>query len=107
MRYVRFFVNYSKIPHSTKTKKIIKQNINGISNISSERLLDEFKKITISRGFLKLFKDPFSEEVVKLIFPQFKNFNYFKKLNNLARKKINEVDHILLILMFLQLSQDL
>ena len=88
LRYVRFFLNYSNFKHSEKVKKIIKQNIKGISKISAERLLDEFKKITISRGFLKLFKDPFSEEVVKLIFPQFKNFNYFKKLNNFAKKKL-------------------
>ena len=97
LRYLRFFINYSSFEHEEKVKKIIRQNIKGISKVSAERLLDEFKKITKSKGFLKLFKDSFSEEIIRLIFPQFKNFNYFKKLNNLARKKINEVDHILLI----------
>ena len=80
-----------------KVKKIIKQNINGISNISSERLLDEFKKIIKSSGFLKLFKDPFCEEIIKLIFPQFKNFEIFKKLNNFAKKNLSKVDYIFLI----------
>ena len=97
LRYVRFFLNYSNFKHSEKVKKIIKQNIKGISKISAERLLDEFKKITISKGFLKLFKDPFSEEIIRLIFPQFKNFDCFKKLNNFAKKKISEVDYIFLI----------
>ena len=97
LRYVRFFLNYSKLEHSEKVKKIIKQNINGISNISSERLLDEFKKIISSSGFLKLFKDPFSEEIIKLIFPQFKNIEIFKKLNDFAKKKLNDIDYILLI----------
>ncbi len=106
LRYVRFFINYSSLKHSEKVKKIIKQNIKGISKVSSERLLDEFKKITISRGFLKLFKDPFSEEVVKLIFPQFKNFNYFKKLNNFAKKKISEVDYTFLISLMIIDSTD-
>ena len=97
LRYIRFFINYSKLEHSEKVKKIIKKNINGISNISSDRLLDEFKKIIKSKNFLKLFKDPFCEEIVRLIFPQFKNFEIFKKLNNYAKKKINELDSIFLI----------
>ena len=97
LRYVRFFINYSKLEHSEKVKKIIKQNINGISNLSSDRLLDEFKKIIKSKNFLKLFNDPFCEEIVKLIFPQFKNFEIFKKLNNYAKKKISELDSIFLI----------
>ncbi len=97
LRYLRFFLNYSKLEHSEQVKKTIKQNINGISKVSSERLLDEFKKIIISKDFLKLFKDSFAEEIVTLIFPQFKNFGYFKKLNSFAKKKISEVDHVFLI----------
>ena len=97
LRYVRFFLNYSKLEHSNKIKKIIKQNINGISNISSERLLDELKKIIKLKDFLKLFKDLFCEEIIRLIFPQFKNFEIFKKLNNFAKKNLSEVDYIFLI----------
>ena len=97
LRYVRFFLNYSKLEHRDEIKKIIKQNISGISNISPDRLLDEFKKIIKSKGFLKLFKDSFCEEIVKLIFPQFKNFEIFRKLNNFTKKKYSEVDYIFLI----------
>ncbi len=97
LRYIRFFINYSKLEHSKKVKKIIKKNISGILKISSERLLDEFKKIIKSKGFLKLFNDPFGEEIIRLIFPQFKNFEYFKKLNNFAKKELSNVDHIFLI----------
>ena len=60
-------------------------------------MLDEFKKIIKSKNFLKLFKDPFCEEIVRLIFPQFKNFEIFKKLNNYAKKKISELDSIFFI----------
>tara|TARA_Y100000590_G_scaffold375991_1_gene441252 strand:+ start:39 stop:1313 length:1275 start_codon:yes stop_codon:yes gene_type:complete len=97
LRYIRFFINYSKIEHKDKVKRIIKQNINGISNLSSERLLDEFEKIVKSKNFLKLFKDSFCEEIIKLIFPQFKNFEVFKKLNNFAKKNLVKVDYIFLI----------
>ena len=97
LRYIRFFINYSELPHSNKVKKKIKQNLNGISNISSERLLDEFKKIINSSKFLRLFEDSFCKEIINLIFPQFKNLEIFKTLNNFARKKIHDVDYIFII----------
>ena len=56
LRYVRFFLNYSKVDHNEDLKKIIKKNINGISKISSDRLLDELKKLVLSNGFIKLQK---------------------------------------------------
>ncbi len=101
LRYIRFFINYSKQPHNDKIKKTIKQNIKGILNISSDRLLDEFNKITKSPSFLKLFEDPFCVEIVSLIFPQFKNLEIFKKTNNFVKSKIREVDYIVLISLML------
>ena len=97
LRYIRFFINYSKLEHSSEVKRIIKRNINGITVVSSERLLDEFKKLVKSKSFLNLFNDSFCQEIIQLIFPQFKNFELFKKLNNFAKKKITEIDFILLI----------
>ena len=101
LRYIRFFLNYSKTDHNDKIRKIIKQNLNGISNISSERLLDEFKKLIISSRFLKLFKDPFCLELINLIFPQFKNLDIFKNLNKFAEINIKKVDFIFLISLML------
>ena len=101
LRYIRFFLNYSKTEHNDKIRKIIKQNLNGISNISSERLLDEFKKLIISSSFLKLFKDPFCLELINLIFPQFKNIDIFKNLNKFAEINIKKVDFIFLISLML------
>ena len=40
LRYVRFFLNYSRQKHDSNVKKIIKQNIKGVKNLSSERLID-------------------------------------------------------------------
>ena len=101
LRYVRFFINYSKHSHDEKIKIIIKKNIKGILNISSDRLLDEFKKIIKSSGFTRLFEDPFCLEIISLIFPQFKNLKIFKKLNNFTKSKIAEVDYIILISLML------
>ena len=106
LRYIRFFINYSKQPHEDKVQRLIKKNLIGISNISTERMLDEFKKIINSPQFLKLFKDSFCEEIINLIFPQFKNLKIFKKLNEFSKKKIKEVDYIFLISLMLLDSSD-
>ena len=45
LRYIRFFLSYSKLPHDLKTIKKLKINIGGISKLSKERLLDELRKI--------------------------------------------------------------
>ena len=77
--------------------KNIKKNIDGISNISSERLIDELKKITSSNGFLKLFKDKESLELIEIIFPQLKNIKNFKKQNSYAVENFLKIDFIFLI----------
>jgi tRNA nucleotidyltransferase/poly(A) polymerase len=97
LRYIRFFLNYSKAKHDPKTIKTIKRNLSGVLGISSERLLDEFQKLLKSKGFLKLAKDKDSLEIINLIFPQLKNISTFNKLNNFAKKNFFKVDFIFLI----------
>ncbi len=97
LRYVRFFINYSNQSHDPKIIKIIKKNIDGVSKLSSERLLDEFKKLTISSAFLKIFKDDICLEIIKMIFPQLKNIYNFKKLNSHAQNNLSKVDFIFLL----------
>ena len=97
LRYIRFFLNYSKAKHDLKTIKTIKKNLSGVLGISSERLLDEFQKLLKSKGFLKLTKDKHSLEIINLIFPQLKNISTFNKLNNFAEKNFFKLDFIFLI----------
>ena len=97
LRYVRFFVNYSNQKHKHEVIKIIKRNIGGISKLSSERLLDEFKKLTKSEGFIKLFKDKYSLELIEIIFPQLKKLETFKKLNSYAYDNLYKIDFIFLL----------
>ena len=97
LRYLRFYLNYSNHKHQPEIIKNIKKNIDGISNISSERLIDELKKITSSNGFLKLFKDKESLELIEIIFPQLKNIKNFKKQNSYAAENFLKIDFIFLI----------
>ena len=97
LRYVRFFTNYSNQDHDPKIIKIIKKNIDGVSKLSSERLLDEFKKLTKSNAFLEIFKDDICLEIIRMIFPQLKNLDNLKKLNSHAQDNLSKVDFIFLL----------
>ena len=97
LRYVRFYINYSKHKHNPKIIRIIKRNIDGISKLSPERLIDELKKIVKSENFLKLFKDRDSLEFIEIIFPQLKRLDRFQKLSSYALKKFYKVDFIFLL----------
>ena len=97
LRYLRFFLNYSKNPHNQKTIKIIKTNISGIAKISKERLLDELKKLLKSKCLDKLSKDQFSLELLLLVFPELKNIK--SVLNSLKDKKkiFEKIDFIFIL----------
>ena len=97
LRYIRFSLNYSHLTHQDSVKKIIKQNISGVSKISSERLLSELKKIFNSNGILKLHSDKFSLEIIQIIFPQLKNIKILKKLNRYVENHNFQKDFIFLI----------
>ena len=97
LRYIRFFINYSNQSHDLNIIKKIKKNIGGVSKLSSERLLDEFKKLTRSNAFLKIFNDKISLELIEIIFPQLKNLENFKKLNSHATDNLAKVDFIFLL----------
>ena len=97
LRYVRFFINYSNQDHDLKIIKIIKKNIDGVSKLSSERLLDEFKKLTKSNAFLEIFKDDICLEIIRMIFPQLKNLDNLKKSNSHTQDNLSKVDFIFLL----------
>ena len=97
LRYLRFFLNYSKQPHKEEIIKTIKINISGISIISKERLLDELKKLLKSNQLEKLSKDKFSIELILLIFPELKNIK--SVINSIKVKKefFVELDFIFIL----------
>jgi poly(A) polymerase len=97
LRYVRFYLNYSKNKHNPEIIKIIKKNLIGLQKISSDRLLDEFKKLLNTNGFFKLFEDKECLEIINLSFPQLKNISVLKKLNSFAKQEFRKVDFVFLV----------
>ncbi len=97
LRYLRFFLNYSKQKHNAETLKIIRKNIEGISQLSKERLLDELKKITTPNNLIKISKDKETLDLISIIFPELKYIHYFSKINSQAKSFLNEVDFLFLL----------
>ena len=97
LRYIRFFLNYSKKKHNPKIIKLLRMNLDGIFKLSKERLLDELKKILNINNLTNLLKDKISLELIKIIFPELKYFNIFSKLNYEAKNIVNDTDFIFLI----------
>ena len=102
LRYIRFFLGYSKNQHDKNTVKIIKQNLSGLRQISKDRQLQELKKIVLLENFYKINTDKIAKELFLLIFPELKNINRIDKLDNLSQnvlkgKKFEFVLSLLLI----------
>ena len=97
LRYIRFFLNYSKHPHNLKTVKNLRMNINGVSKLSKERLLDELKKTTKIYTLEKLSKDKICLELIQTIFPELKNVSIFSNLDEYKKHLLNDNDFIFLL----------
>ena len=97
LRYLRFFINYSKKNHSSEIIKIIRVNIEGIAKISKERLLEELRKLSKLSTLEKLSKDEESLNLITTIFPELVNLRLFSKLNSDKKSSAENFDFILLI----------
>ena len=84
LRYIRFFLGYSKKQHNKNTVKIIKQHLSGLKQVSKERQLEELKKIIFIKSFNKINSDKVSKEIFLLIFPELKHLNKINKLDDLS-----------------------
>ena len=97
LRYLRFFLIYSKQEHDLEIIRLLKINIGGILKLSKERLIDELKKISKVNTLEKLVKNKLSLELFLIIFPELKNIKIFSKLNQDNRNIIKEKDFIFLL----------
>ena len=97
LRYIRFFLNYSKHGHNPEILKKIKMNLSGISQLSKERMLDELKKILKLDVLEKLSKDKSSLEMMTVIFPECKNINFILKLGQVKKEILHKFDFIFLL----------
>ena len=85
VRYLRFSLEYeSETDHATL--EAIKLNLNGIKNISKERILLELFKILKNKNFINLNNRKSLKEIFSLIFPELK---YISRLEKLSKISVN------------------
>ena len=97
LRYLRFFLNYSKQSHNPEIIRALKINIDGIAKLSKERLLNELEKLINFKTLEKLSKDKISLSLIMIIFPELRNINTLLKLDDFKKSFIMENDFIFLI----------
>ena len=97
LRYLRFFLNYSIQPHSLEVIRKLKMNIDGVTKLSKERILEELKKIIKLDTLEKLSKDKLSLDLILICFPELKNIKIFSKLNLNIKDILDEKDFIFLL----------
>ena len=97
LRYIRFFLDYSKNKHDPEIIKKIKINIGGIKKLSKQRLYDELKKMIRLDTLERLSKDKESQELINIIFPELGYINIFSKLNSYQKNFLKEIDSTLLL----------
>ena len=69
-------------------------NIDGVSKLSKERLLDELKKIIQLRTIERLSKDKISLELFSIIFPELKDIKIFSNLDRSKKMLLQDEDFI-------------
>ncbi len=107
IRYIRFFLEYSKNQHDKKIVKIIKQNLGGLKQISKDRKLQELKKIISIKNFNKINSDKISKELFLLIFPELKNINRINKLDDSSKNILKSKNFaFILSLLLIDKSED-
>ena len=98
LRYLRFYTQYNKSnSHDEITIKAIKKNLDGVTKISKERILEELFKMMKLNNFSKLFEDEFCRFLILSILPQLHNYNRIKILNKISYKIKKQIDKILLL----------
>ena len=97
VRYLRFFIQYSSKNHDENAIKFIKKNLNGLSKISKERILEELFKMMQLDNFNLLFEDEFCKFILLSALPQLKHYSRLKTLNDISTELKKKIDKFLLL----------
>ena len=98
IRFIRFKIIYDSKLDST-TIAVIKHNLDGIKQISKERILLELLKILELKSFLKISENYHLLEIFKIIFPEFIYLDRLKRVKEINRNLQLNKDILLSVLL--------
>ena len=88
IRFIRFSLHYNIKRSDLKIIEAIKLNLNGIKNLSKERILSELYKIFKLKNINILLENEEIKNFFLIIFPEFKYLNRFEKFLYLLKANI-------------------
>ena len=83
IRFIRFSLEYESKIEKTSLDAI-NLNLDGIKKISKERILDELMKMIHSKKIINIHKEESLKKIFLLIFPEFKNLERLKRLEEIS-----------------------
>ena len=104
IRFLRFSIQYNSSVEQT-TVKAIKLQLNGIKNLSKERVLSELQKILKLENFFKLINNKELLEIFCLVFPEFKKIDRLKNFS-LIKNQIENSEILLLAILLVDLKSN-
>ena len=104
IRFLRFSIQYnSSVEHSTI--QAIKLKLNGIKNLSKERVLSELLKILKLENFCDIKNNTKLLEIFTLVFPEFKNINRLKNFD-LVKNHIENTEILWLSILLIDIKDN-
>jgi poly(A) polymerase len=98
IRFIRFKIIYNNKVEPT-TNQVIKHNLNGIKQISKERILAELFKILDLKNFFSLNDNEHLRELFFLIFPEFDKLEKLERLKKICNRSQISRDVLLAVLL--------
>ena len=88
IRFIRFSIYYNNKESDLKTIEAIKLNLNGIKNLSKERILNELYKIFKLKNINILLENKEIKSIFLTAFPEFKYLDRLEKFLSLPKTNI-------------------
>jgi poly(A) polymerase len=106
IRYIRFCIQYNVKHSNPKIINAIKLHLNGIKNLSKERVLNELYKIFQLKKINTLLENKEIQNIFLLIFPEFKYLERLNKLLYLSKNRKISQNHALIYSILLVDTKD-
>ncbi len=98
IRFMRFSLEYGSKAEQN-TIEAIKLNLDGIKNLSKERMFNELSKIIKLKNFFFLNENKDLKEIFLLVFPELVNLNNLDKIKRLYNKELFNYKILFVILL--------